>query len=237
MASDTEGTRQPLSHTRQVTVDALCEHFANDVMPVEEFERRVDAAHRAQTVEELKELLRDLPGGDLPAVSGTAQVPAPRPAQRIVSPDRVRERDLVVAVMGGATRKGRWTPARTNVALAIMGGAQLDFREAALAPGVTEVKVLAMMGGVDIIVPPGVHVESRGAGIMGGFDHVSDYAEGTAQAPMLRITGLALMGGVEVTVRNPGESARDARRRQRLEHRERRRLERRERHGRLRGGE
>jgi hypothetical protein len=233
MASESEGAHQALSQTRQVTVDALCEHFANDVMPVEEFERRVDAAHRAQTVDELKELLRDLPGGNLPAAAGTQPVPAPQPLPRMVSPDRIRERELVVAVMGGAMRKGRWVPARTNVALSIMGGTQLDFREAALSLGVTEVKVFAMMGGVEIIVPPGVHVESHGIGIMGGFDHIADYETGGDDAPTLRVTGLALMGGVEITVRNPGESARDARRRRRLEHRERRRLERGMRHPRL----
>jgi hypothetical protein len=237
MASESEGARQPLSHTRQVTVDALCEHFANDVMPVEEFERRVDAAHRAQTVDELKELLRDLPGGDLPAVTGAQATPAPRRPRPVTSPAHVPERNFVVAVLGGAMRKGRWTPARTNVALSIMGGTHLDFREAALGPGVTELKVFAMMGGVEIVVPPGVHVDSHGIGIMGGFDHAADYDDSEADAPTLRVTGLALMGGVEITVRNPGESARDARKRRRLEHKEQRQLQRRGRHRRLRGGE
>ncbi|MEX2582713.1 MAG: hypothetical protein WD766_05545 [Gemmatimonadota bacterium] len=38
---------------------------------------------------------------------------------------------------------------------------------------------------------------------------------------MLRIMGLALMGGVEITVRYPGESARDSRRRRKREARAR----------------
>jgi hypothetical protein len=237
MASEPGSGRQPLSHTRQVTVDALCEHFANDVMSVEEFERRVGAAHRAQTVDDLKELLRDLPGGDLPAVAGKASVPAPLPQRRVTAAAHVPAREIVVAVMGGATRKGRWTAARTNLALSIMGGSQLDFREAALGPGVTDVKVFALMGGVEIIVPPGVNVESRGIGIMGGFDHVTDYEQNDPDAPTLRVTGFALMGGVEITVRNPGESKRDARRRRRLEHKERRLQDREERHRRLGRGE
>jgi DUF1707 SHOCT-like domain len=236
MTSESEQTRQPLGQTRQVTVDALCEHFANDVMPVEEFERRVDAAHRAQTVDELKELLRDLPGADLPAVAEPRSRPAPLPARRPAPPTRIPERDLVVAIMGGATRRGRWTPARRTVALSLMGGSQLDFREAALGQGVTELRVFAMMGGVEIIVPPGVHVDCRGLGIMGAFDHMADEDVGM-DAPTLRVSGLALMGGVEVTVRNPGESARDARRRRRLEHREQRHVERHSRHRRLRGEE
>ena len=237
MASESGGGHQPLNQIRQVTVDALCEHFANDVMTVEEFEERVGAAHRAQTVDDLKELLRDLPGGNLPAVAGSATTPAPRARPSMVSASQVPAHATIVAIMGGATRKGRWTPARSSFALSIMGGTQLDFREAALGPGVTEVKAFAMMGGVEIVVPPGIHVESHGIGIMGGFDHVTDYEQYDPDAPTLRITGMALMGGVEITVRNAGESARDARRRRRLEHKERRKRERAERHRRLGPGE
>ena len=61
--------------------------------------------------------------------------------------------------------------------------------------------------------------------IMGGFDHVGDPVQpDSMDGPTLRISGLALMGGVDVTVRHPGESARDARRRRRLERKEMKRL-------------
>lgn len=235
MEQDAEDSRQPLSQTRQVTIDALCEHFANDVMGVEEFERRIDSAHRASTVAELKELLRDLPGSDLPApVSGAPSVAgapgqgaaaAPRPSYRVASAGQVKEREIVVAILGGATRRGPWTPARKNFAFAMMGGAELDFREAVLGPGVTEVQVFAMWGGVEIIVPPGMNVESHGVGIMGGFEHLTDVAA-DPNAPTLRIAGVAIMGGVEITQRYPGESGRDARKRRRLARKEQRRLSR-----------
>jgi len=215
--------RLPLSHTRQVTVEALCEHFANDVMSVEEFERRVDRANRAATVEELKSLLKDLPGANLPAAPGET-VPAPRRERGVTAAAHVKERELAVAILGGSTRKGSWAPARQNWAVAVMGGVHLDFREAVFGPGVTEVRVFAMWGGVEIIVPPGVNVESHGVGIMGGFDHRSEHVRTDPDAPTLRVAGLAVMGGVDIRVRYPGESARDARRRQRLERKERRRL-------------
>ena len=128
--------------------------------------------------------------------------------------------------MGGASRRGAWTPARHNFGLAIMGGTELDFREAILGPGVTEVRVLAVWGGVEIIVPPGMNVETHGIGIMGGFDHFTERATTDPDAPTLRITGFACMGGVEVTQRYPGESSREARRRRRDERRDERRLRR-----------
>lgn len=218
-----------MNHTRQVTIDALCEHFANDVMSVEEFERRVDTAHTAASADELKELLRDLPGsGDLPATIEQTGVAA-RDAYTVAAHGPEKEREFVVAILGGSGRTGRWRPARKNYAVALCGGAELDFREAVLGPGVTELQIYTMWGGVDVIVPPGIHVESHGIALMGGFEHKAEGARAPdPDAPVLRITGVALMAGVDVAVRYPGETARDARRRRKLERREKRK--------RLRGG-
>jgi len=226
MPGDTQSGHRPLSSTRDVTIEALCEHFANDVMSVEEFERRVEVAHKAQTVEEIKALLRDLPGGDVTAVQqANAPVPAPKQEFGVTAAAHVKEQAFVVACLGGASRKGRWHPARKNYAISVMGGTELDFREAVFGPGITEVQVWAVMGGTEIIVPPGLNVESHGIAILGGFDHLGDTLQpDTPDGPTLRITGLALMGGVDVTVRHPGETAREARRRRKLERKERKRL-------------
>lgn len=222
-----EGARRPTDQTRQVAIDALMEHFANDVMDIDEFERRVDMAHKATTSDELKELLRDMPGsGDLPAVrddSSSGDLTTPREFS-ITSSDQIEATQYVVAALGGTSRRGRWTPARKNYAVAVMGGAELDFREAVFGHGVTEVQVWALWGGVDIIVPPGINVESRGIALLGGFDHASDTASfDDPSQPTLRITGVAVMAGVDVSVRYPGETARDARRRRRQERRDKRR--------------
>lgn len=215
-----------LGSTRERTIDTLCEHFANDVLEVEEFERRVEAAHRASSTADLDALLRDLPGGNLPAERASSPAQEQGRRFRVTSAAQVKERQFVVAVMGGASRKGKWAPARRNYALAVMGGTELDFREAVLGPGVTDVQVFAMWGGVEIIVPPGLRVESHGLALLGGFEHVEDVRDGPddPDAPLLRITGAALMGGVDITFRHPGESARDARRRRRGERKRRRRL-------------
>ena len=58
---------------------------------------------------------------------------------------------------------------------------------------------------------PGLHVESHGIAILGGFEHAGDNIHTTdPHAPTLRITGVACMGGVDVTTRHSGETARDA---------------------------
>ncbi len=209
---------------RQQTIDALCEHFANDQLNVDEFERRVDLAHRARNMEELRTLLRDLPSLQVPARREEKTVPAPQLPPLPQPAHHSRESEFVAGILGGGSRKGRWIPARRTYGAAIMGGVELDFREALLPQGVTEVSVLAVWGGIEIIVPPGLLVECRGVGILGGFDHRSDSAViPGSEAPVLRINGVAFMGGVDISERYPGESSGDARRRRRLERREQRR--------------
>ncbi len=220
-----EPGQESMGAVRQAAIDALCEHFAGDALSVEEFERRVELAHRAESTEELRRLLADLPGTTLPAVRAEAGLGGESRSPATILPSRVKERGLMVAVLGGVERKGRWIPARQNLAVAVMGGIVLDFREALLAPGVTEVWLFTLMGGAEILVPPGLAVESDGVAIMGGFEHRDDApAHDLPDMPVLRVRGLAVMGGVEVSIRLPGESARDAKRRLRSARREHRRL-------------
>jgi hypothetical protein len=213
---------------RERTILLLIEHFAQDRLEVEEFESRLDRAHRAATAAELDALLQDLPAPAEPAPTSTPRARETLARGTRALADAVRESRTLLAFMGGVERHGRWTPARRNIVIAIMGGASLDFREVTLPPGQTEVFVFCLMGGAEIIVPPNLAVDASGIAIMGGFEHASSPRPADANAPILRINGLCLMGGVEILVRYPGESAKDARERQREERRalreERRRL-------------
>lgn len=224
MTMDAEGGGGPLNRKRQITIDALCEHFANDAITVEDFESRIDLAHAANTADELRELLRDLPSGDLPVVAGSSTHPVPGREGQLAPSDHSKQNGYAVAVLGGSRRRGRWSPAAVTHSVAVLGGVELDFREAQLPPGVTEIKAYSIMGGIEIIVPPGLNVESHGIGILGAFEHAADDVQLTdPNAPVLRISGIALMGGVDIKVRHPGETAGDARRRRRQERRDRRR--------------
>jgi hypothetical protein len=210
----------PLQARREQTIAALCEHFSRDNLTLEEFEHRLDAAHRVQTVPDLTALLEDLPV--LATSSPQSPVPSSSTLARVT--EHLRDQQHLIAIMGGVDRRGQWQPARRTFCYAMMGGVSLDFREAVLPPGETEVTIIAVMGGAEIIVPPGVRIDCHGIAIMGGFDHVEDTMALNPDGPTLRINGFALMGGVEIRVRYPHETARDAKRRVREEREERRRL-------------
>lgn len=194
--------------TRDRVIAALTAHFTAGALDVDEYDHRLSQAHNRTSSAEIEALLGDLPGG-------RAALAAAAPARRELVPGQaVRPRDALTAILGGARRTGAWEVPRTLRVTTILGGAELDFRDARLPAGPVEVHVRAMMGGVQIIVPPGLPVEVGGTAILGGFDEV-DHAPShpEPQVPLLRIRGLVVMGGVQVDVRLPGESEREARKR------------------------
>ena len=128
----------------------------------------------------------------------------------------------MVAVMGGTERGGNWIPAKHTTVLSVMGGAELDFREATFTTKEITVTLFSIMGGAGIIVPPGVHVESNGVAIMGGWGKPLDSGPIDPDAPTIRINGLVMMGGVDIRVRHPGETEREAKKRIRAEKKARR---------------
>lgn len=214
-----------LDQERERVIVALSTHFAHDNLDTAEFESRLDRAYRATTLAELRNLHADLP--ELPEIAAIESVSR----TAIARPEDVRARQVVVAIMGGSERKGVWSPARSIEVVAVMGGVELDFREARFPPGVTRVNVLAVMGGVEIVVPPDIRVESSGFAIMGGFASVAQPGLDDPSVPVVHVTGLALMGGVDISERLLGETGKEAAKRRRAERQRLRDQERRRRLG------
>jgi hypothetical protein len=172
---------------------------------------------------DIEALLADLP--DLGGASAPTTAVAPTVVQALVPAER--DRDTLYAIFGGIDRRGTWTLPRQMKIVAVFGGAHLDLREARFPPGVVELDVTAVMGGIEIVVPPGLAVQMHGSAIMGGFQDINRApANPDPDAPLLRVRGLTMMGGVHVSMRLPGESERGARRRERRELRAERRAQR-----------
>ena len=202
---------------RERAVEVLMDHFSNNVMNLEEFEGLLDAVNACSTTVGLRDLLSKLPPLASPQ-EGTDMMPAPGGAPVVVDADRVRRHGFLISILGGTNRAGRWIPAQSSFALGVLGGISLDFREALLGSGITDVNVLAVLGSVQIIVPPGMAVEVDGMAVLGAFEHQTDAPlRSNPDLPTLRIRGLVVLGGVQVEVRLPGETNREAKKRRRLE--------------------
>ena len=218
-----------LRAAREQTIDRLCARFADESLSMSELERRLERARAARTRAELDALLQDLEPKavarreDREAAAGPGASSGPA-ASRLPGKSRSsgggteerRSGHAAFAIMAGTSRKGHWKPPSTVAAVAIMGGVELDFRDAQLLEGVTEINCFAFWGGIEIVVPPDVNVESHGFAFMGGFEQVSDIeSRADDDAPTIRINGFALMGGVDIQVKErraaAGSGAKDRR--------------------------
>jgi hypothetical protein len=202
-----------LRDRREQVIALLTKGFSDDVIDVDELDRRLDRAHSANSLAELDELVTDLAA---PAAS-TALVPASVTTLVRDDPNRPAEKKIW-CVMSGIDRKGRWIVPRRMHVKCFWGGGRLDFRDADFGPGVTELHVSCIMGGFEVIVPPTLSVDVDASAIMGGFDerHRAPASPEPNQA-ILRITGYVVMGGVSIETRLPGETSRDARKREKRE--------------------
>ena len=102
--------------------------------------------------------------------------------------------------MSGFDRRGVWVVPEQLTVFALMGGAQLDLRQAKFAAQEVVITINAFMGGAQVIVGPRTNVLMEGTGIMGGYSGPSGLvdAELDAGSPTVRIRGVAIMGGVNV---------------------------------------
>ncbi|BAC72895.1 hypothetical protein AQJ43_25390 [Streptomyces avermitilis] len=184
---------------RERVAEQLRDAVAEGRLDMEEFEERLEATYKARTYGELTPITRDLPaaGVGAPPVSMVKQ-PAPSGswAERIVGGDG--SSSWAVAIMAGFQRKGRWTVPKRFNSFAFWGGGEIDLREAYFADREVVVNCVAIMGGMNVVVPPGVEVVVRGIGVMGGFDHREEGVPGEPGAPRVIVTGFAFWGGVGV---------------------------------------
>ena len=204
-----------LRDRREQVIAQLSEGYATELLEVDELERRLDLAHAAKTVAELEELV-----ADLAPVASTALVPVTSTA--IDDPRRAPSKKLRV-IMGAVERKGRWTvPSRLELRV-FWGSAVLDCREASLGPGVTTIDIRVTMGSLEVILPPQLAVDVDVSSLAGSVEERHRVPpEADPARPFLEMVGAVRFGSLEITTRLPGESRRQASKRER---RERKQLE------------
>jgi hypothetical protein len=152
-----------------------------------ELDERLAAVYAARTYAELEPITHDLP---------TTRT-APRTPVAAADARRPYASGMGLAIMGGFERKARWAVGRRFTGIAIMGGGEIDLREAEFTDGEATINTFAMMGGISVIVPEDAEVVVNGVGIMGGFDQRAA-GPGRPGAPRITVNGVAFWGGVEV---------------------------------------
>jgi DUF1707 SHOCT-like domain len=152
-------------------------------LELKDYEDRLTRAYAATTYQELDELRADLPGSPVNPRRGGSVNPAPS--------------TLLLALMSGFERRGRWNVPKKLTTFTLWGSGVLDLRYADFTSTEVEIHAYSIMGLQTILLPPEVNVEVKGHGVMGNFDH-QVLGQGTPGAPKVTICGFSLWGGVGI---------------------------------------
>jgi hypothetical protein len=193
---------------RDVTLRTLGDHAAVGRLTLDELEERSGRALAAKTRGELAALITDLPAGGAQP-SGSPALPQ---GARDVRPKRpVR---WMVSIMSGSHRRGRFRAVGSINAVAIMGGDEIDLRDAEIEGGELTLNLFALMGGANIYVPDSVDLDVGGFSLMGGHEEVGRELSPRPGAPLIRIRVYNLMSGATIYRLPPqarGQSLKEAR--------------------------
>ena len=171
---------------RDAVVRTLGDHAAVGRLTLDELEERSGRALTAKTRGELATLTSDLPRE------------AGQPGELSPVPSRKKPVRWMVAIMGGSHRRGRFRTVGSINAVAIMGGDEIDLREAEIEGGELTLNLFSFMGGANIYVPDSVEVEVGGFSFMGGHEEIGGERPPRPGAPLIRIRVYALMGGATI---------------------------------------
>ncbi|MBC3842694.1 DUF1707 domain-containing protein [Streptacidiphilus sp. 4-A2] len=184
---------------RERVAEVLREAYAEGRLTAEEHSERVDAVYAAKTMGDLVPLTKDLPAH---ATAHATAPAAPRP-QRSDLPAR-QEPPQMIAVFGGAERKGRFRAGSLLKALAVFGGVEIDLSEAVFDSPELVIHCTAVFGGVEIKVPPHVTLRGGGVGIFGGTDIRQQDGEDPS-APVVTVRTVCVFGGVSAEPKKPNK--------------------------------
>jgi hypothetical protein len=176
------GSMRAADTDRIQVAQLLTDAAASGTLQLNEYEDRLNRAYAAQTYQELDRLSADLPGAVTRGRTGPCR-PAPS--------------SVLLAILSGYERRGRWNVPRRLTTFAFWGGGVVDMRYADFTSHEVEIRSYSIMGGQTILVPPEVNVDLRGVAVMGNFD-ASVSGEGSPGAPRVRISGFSLWGSVGV---------------------------------------
>ncbi len=176
--------RGSVESAREKAFNDLAQQANSGVLTLDEYAERAVAVEQAASVEELEAAVRGLP-------EQTAAV---------TSADSAR---WLVGVFGGTEQRGRWRLSSRLRIVAVLGGVTMDLGMAQPEASESLVSIVAVLGGVEIIAPPGVSIQLSGFSLLGGKSDERSGGPPLPGSPLVRVRCVTFLGGVKVKDRPP----------------------------------
>lgn len=196
-----------LDSARREAIRVLCQAQAHDHLSVEAFESRLEQVRHAPNEATLAAILADLDELALPPAVISDRYPA-MADHTGVAPVSPAEHLRLSSVFGSTTRAGSWTAPHTLAARVLFGEMTIDLRDAVFGADVMDIEINVALGSFTLIVPAGTQVENEVEETLSSSTHSTRSARGASPNGLLiRVTGKAFMGSVEVKEKFPSSQS------------------------------
>lgn len=180
-----------LDTARERALDLLTAAYAQDRLPLDDYERRARAVQQARDVGDIALVTADLPAA--------AQQSSPR---HFPVESRQGPQETVACIMSDRRMSGDWLSSDAVTGITVMGSTTMDLRDATLPPGRLRIELFTLMGETKIIVPPGLPVRLSAFPLMAEArldDRVPRRVD--PDSPWVEVSGMAVMGEIRVVVK------------------------------------
>lgn len=200
-----------LPRLRDQAMDLLTEAFANGTLSLEEYERRAGLIQKAMLPSEITGQIAGLPRStaqrtENPAARTEARPsrasrPMPDGLELIPVEEKSGSPEFSLCIMGDRKLAGDWLNSDQATSFTLMGSTTLDLRGTVIPPGRLKIDAMAIMGEIQILVPPGLPVKMSAFPFMGEATVKGSVEQRIVPGmPWVDVSGIALMGSIVVKV-------------------------------------
>lgn len=166
---------------RERVAGLLGEALADGRLTADEHRERIDLLYSTRTRDELVPLTADLGTGPYDVERQRSAVPVERVAPQ-------------VAILSSSMARPTGRVEGRMVGVAFLGNARIDLSHASLDEDGVEITAYAIVGQVDIVVPPDARVTMTGFPLVGSLSPTRE--PGPADGPHVKVSAFALLGSV-----------------------------------------
>jgi len=189
---------------RDKIITCLENAYAENNLELDEYERRLDLANKAESIEDLEALVFDFPDHQKPRTLGPAE---------FISDE---SDELKLAIIGDQHLTAEDFSGKAMKTLSIIGDVSIDIRRFRNSVDPVCIKVYSLSGDTRIIIPRGMKIKNRMKSILGDYELVRN-EEKSEDSPEKRPTASSRKlgkigrkvrpcGGIHLQVRGPSHS-------------------------------
>lgn len=203
LKEEPEGRKYGLPKYRTEILEKLNDAFANGFLEMEDYESRVELAHKAVSIEDLQKVVYDFPDSSLK--NRFAEKPQVTHEHKKPININIDLQDTVFTVLGDNTINGVDLPSDNLNVVNILGETNIDLTSENYIKNLFEINVFCMLGSLRIYAPDNIKIKTQMMNILASSENSAPETD-AKQEKIVTIKGVCLLGDIKI-IRNrrPGE--------------------------------